>query len=341
MLLPRSGDPKELASLVVDLERVGLDIIWVPEPYGFDAVSMMGYLAGQTSRIQVGSGILPIYSRTPTLMAMTAAGIDFVSGGRAILGIGASGPQVIEGWHGVPYDRPIARTAEIIEICRMVLRRERLQYQGDIYTLPLPSDQGTGLGKPLKMINAPVRSDVPIWVASLGPTNVQMTAATADGWLPLFFDPARADGVWGEALERGYSQRSDALGPLEICAGGDVSIGAGAESHRDRARGEVALYVGGMGAKGKNFYNELVRKYGYEREAEEIQDRFLEGNRDRAMAAVPETFLESISLCGSEGYVRERIAAYHDAGVTVLSINPVGGDPVRIVEQIATWVHDA
>lgn len=221
--LQYGDDPIRNADVVVELENAGLDVVWVAEAYSYDAVSLMGYLAARTERVQIGAGILPIYSRTPTLTAMTAAGLDALSNGRAILGLGASGPQVIEGFHGVPYDKPVTRTREIIEICRKVWRRERLQHEG-LYTIPLPEGQGTGLGKPLKLINHPVRSEIPIYVASLGPKNVEMTAEKADGWLPLFYLPEKAQDVWGADLAAGAAKRSADLGPMEIVAGDRKSV---------------------------------------------------------------------------------------------------------------------
>ena len=338
MQLPYAGGFEQSIQQVVELEKAGLDIVWVAEAYGFDAVSIMGYLAARTERIQIGSGILPIYSRTPTLTAMTAAGVDYVSGGRAILGLGASGPQVIEGWHGVPYDRPLARTREIVEICRQVWKRERVTYEGDCYTLPLPPEQGTGLGKPLKMITHPVREQIPIYIASLGPKNVELTAELAEGWLPILYVPEKAKDVWGESLAAGLAKRDPALGQLEISAGGMVAVGDDVAGVRDMARPMVALYVGGMGAKGKNFYNALARRYGYEQEAETIQDLYLDGKKQEAAAAVPAELLEKTNLVGPEGYVKERIQAMAESGVTVLSIIPIDPDPVRLVEKIKTWV---
>ena len=331
-----AGGFKEQADRVGDLERAGIDIVWVAEAYGFDGVSQMGYLAARSEQVQIGSGILPIYSRTPALIAQTAAGVDALSGGRCILGLGASGPQVIEGWHGVPYTQPLARTREIIDICRRAWRREVLTNDG-LYKIPLPPEQGTGLGKPLKMITRPIRPSIPIWVASLGPKNVAMTAEVADGWLPTLFMPEKAGEVWGDALASGAKKRSAELGPLEICAGGVVAIGDGVESFRDLARPQIALYVGGMGARGRNFYNSLARRYGYEKEAEYIQDLYLDGKKDEAAAAVPADFLEKTTMIGSEGFVKERIAAHREAGVTVLNIIPVGPDPLRVIEQVREW----
>ena len=216
---------------------------------------------------------------------MTAAGIDALSDGRCVLGLGASGPQVIEGFHGVTYDKPLGRTREIIDICRQVWRRERVEHDGASYQIPLPEGQGTGLGKPLKLINHPVRSEIPIYVASLGPKNVEMTAEKADGWLPLFYLPEKAKDVWGDDLAAGAAKRDAGLGPMEVVAGGLLSVGDGAEGVREFGRPMTALYVGGMGAKGRNFYNDLVKRYGYEQEAEQIQDLYLDGKKDEAARA--------------------------------------------------------
>lgn len=329
---------KESAAQAVALEAAGIDTVWVAEAYGFDGVSLMGYLAAVTDRVEIGSGILPIYTRTPSLLAMTAAGVDALSDGRCILGLGASGPQVIEGFHGVPYRLPLQRTREIIDVCRAAWRRERLTYDGRTVTLPLPPDQGTGLGKPLKMITHPVRDRIPIYVASLGPKNVQMTAEVADGWLPLFFIPEKAADVWRDDLAAGRAARADDLGPLEVVAGGLVAVGDAAARLRDLMRPMVALYVGGMGAKGRNFYNDLVKRYGFEAEAERIQDLYLDGKKDDAAAAVPDALLESTTLCGPEGYVRERLAAYVEAGVTSLNVTPVAEDVPALVTQLQTWI---
>ncbi len=332
-----AASARDAADQAVILERAGVDIVWVAEAYGFDAPSQMGYLAAKTERVEIGSGILPIYSRTPALLAQTAAGIDALSGGRTILGLGASGPQVIEGWHGVPYDRPLERTREIIGICRRIWRREVLSNDG-LYQLPLPPERGTGLGKPLKLLTHPVRSSIPIWVAALGPKNVEMTAEIADGWLPILYIPEKADAVWGDALRRGQAQRDPDLGPLEVCAGGLVAIGERLEELRDLARPSVALYLGGMGAKGSNFYNSLVQRYGYEAEAAQVQDLYLAGHKEEAAAAVPAELLEKISLIGPPGYIRDRIAAFREAGVTVLNVIPLDADPGRVVEQLKEWL---
>lgn len=342
MSLSYTGDPVQAAATAADYERAGVDMIWVAELYSFDAVSILGYLAAKTERMELASGIFPIYSRTPALLASTAAGLDAVSGGRFVLGLGASGPQVIEGWHGVRYDKPLTRTREIIDICRIVWRRERLEYHGDAYELPLPADQGTGLGKPLKLINHPVREQIPVWVASLGHKNVAMTAELADGWLPVFFHPGMAREVWGADLDDGRARRSADLGPLQIAAGGMVALTDDADAAariRDLARPMTALYVGGMGARGKNFYNDVFRRYGYEAEAEQIQDLYLSGRKDEAAALVPEDFLRATAMVGDEGWVRERIDAYKAAGVTHLSITPIGEKPLEIIEKVKAWAE--
>jgi len=323
---------------VVRLEEVGLDVVWVAEAYGYDAATRLGYLAARTKRVELASGIFPIYSRTPVLLAQTAAGLDEISAGRAILGLGASGPQVIEGWHGVPYDRPVQRTREIVEICRMVWRRQEVRYDGRAIKLPLPADQGTGLGKALKILTHPVRDRIPVYIASMGERSVELTAELAEGWLPIFFVPEKADSVWGKPLQRGLLKRSPDLGSLEIAAGGPLAIGQGLEGLRDTARPQLALYIGGMGARQKNFYNDLARMYGYEREAVEIQDLYLGGQKRAAEAVVPTSLLEDLSLIGPEGYVKDRLAAFKAAGVTLLDVMPIGPDPLGDVAKVKEWI---
>ncbi len=337
MPLGYAGDVKAAADKAAEMEKAGVDLVWVAEAYGMDAVSVMGYLAAKTEHIQIASGILPIYSRTPTLLAMTAVGVDVLSEGRCVLGLGASGPQVIEGWHGVPYDSPVGRTREVMEICRQIWAREApLVHEGRKYTLPLPPEQGTGLGKALKIITHPPRPRIPIFVASLGPKNVELTAEMADGWLPTLFVPERADRVWGDDLARGSANRSAGLGPMDIIAGGSVAIGSGDEivALRDAARPQVALYVGGMGAVGRNFYNSLFSRYGWEAEAHEIQQLYLAGHKAEAAAKIPAEFLELTSLIGDESFVKDRLAAYAEAGVTYLNATPVGPEPLRTVERL-------
>jgi len=338
MPLMYAGNPREAADQVAALEKAGLDTVWVAEVYGFDSPTLMGYLAAKTETLEIGSAILNIYSRTPGTLASTAAGLDNVSGGRAILGLGASGPQVIEGWHGMPYDKPLTRTREVVQIIRAALRRETIEFHGKVFDLPLPPDQGLGLGKPLKMLTKPERPAVPIYVAALGEKNVQGTAEYADGWLPFLYAPEKAGEVWGDALTAGKAKRPDDLGPLEVAAGGMVAVGDDVKGMLDFARPMFALYIGGMGAKGKNFYNQLVSQYGFEAEAAKIQDLYLNGNKRDAEALVPLELLEMCNLVGPESYVKERIAAFRESGVTSLQITPVADDPAALVRQMKEWV---
>jgi F420-dependent oxidoreductase-like protein len=333
-----SGGFSQTAAEIRDLESAGLDIAAVAEVYTFDAVSQLGYLAAVTERVELLSAIFPLYSRTPTLTAMTAAGLDFVSGGRFTLGLGASGPQVIEGWHGVPYDAPLQRTREVVEICRKVWRRERVEHHGKKYDIPLPADQGTGLGKPLKLINTPVRDRIPVMLAALGPKNVELAAEIAEAWEPIFFMPERAQSVWGDALAAGKAKRAPELGDLQVVTGVPVAIGEGLDEAAlmDRVRPGLALYIGGMGARGKNFYNDLAVRYGFEAEAKEIQDLYLDGKKDEAAAKVPDELVRATSLIGPESHVAERVAAFAEAGVTTLMLQPLDGSPQGRLTTVET-----
>jgi F420-dependent oxidoreductase-like protein len=335
--LAYSGGFKQAAAGLRDLEKAGVEIAFVAEAYSFDAVSQLGYLASVTDRMHLASAILPIYTRTPSLLAMTAAGLDYVSDGRFTLGLGASGPQVIEGFHGVPYDAPIGRTREIVDICRRVWSREEVVYQGEHYELPLPAGRGTGLGKPLKLINRPVRDRIPIMLAAIGPKNVRLAAEIAEGWLPIFVHPGRLHEVWGTSLDAGLARRDPSLGPLDIVVTMPLAIGDDVGHLLDRGRPQLALYIGGMGARGKNFYNDLARRYGYEREAELIQDLYLSGRKREAEAAVPEDLLRATSLIGPKEYVAERVAELAACGITTVSVKPLADRPagrVAAIEQL-------
>ena len=330
------GGFRQTAAEIRALESAGLDVALVSEVYTFDAVSQLGYLAAVTERVELMSAIFPIYSRTPALTAMTAAGLDYVSDGRFILGLGASGPQVIEGWHGLPYDAPLQRTREVIEICRQVWRRERVVHEGPKYTIPLPADQGTGLGKPLKLINTPVRERVPVMLAAIGPKNVELAAEIAEAWQPIWFHPERAADMWGESLAAGKAKRDPSLGELQVVVGVPVAIGDDVDAMHDLVRPHLALYVGGMGARGKNFYNDLAVRYGYEAEAEAVQDLYLSGKKDEAAAALPEELVRAVSLIGPESYVAERVAAMAEAGVTTLSLQPLDDSPEGRLRTVET-----
>jgi F420-dependent oxidoreductase-like protein len=333
-----NGDPKKLAKEARDLESAGVDLIWGAEIYGYDLISTLGYLAGQTSTVQLMTGIIPLYSRSPALIAQTAATLDALSDGRFVLGLGTSGPQVIEGWHGVPFEKPIGRTRDTIEICRKVWSGDKVEHDGSTYQLPL-AEGGTGLGKPIKFMSRPPAKDIPIALATIGPKNVELTAEIADIWQTIHFVPDRFQQVWGDSLAAGTAKRDPNKAPLEIIAGGTVALGSGphVDEAREAARGLIGFYVGGMGAKSKNFYNDLFKRYGWEKEAEEIQDLFLSGKRGEAIAAVPDEYLDLSALIGDEGHVRERIQVFKDVGVTYLNINPHGPDPLGTIEKIKAW----
>ncbi|MBC8365151.1 MAG: LLM class F420-dependent oxidoreductase [Actinobacteria bacterium] len=334
-------DPRTAASQARELEAAGVDCIWIPEAYGFDGVSLLGYLASATTTVGLASGILNTYSRTPACIAQTAAGLDALSEGRFSLGLGASGPQVIEGFHGVPYSLPLTRMREIISICRMAWRREKLEHEGRVFTLPLPADRGTGLGKPLKIINHLVRPDIPIYIAALGANSVEETAATTNGWLPFLVYPERMDRVWGDPVAAGLARRDPDLGDLDIVAGGIVAIGDDAAQFRDYARPMAALYIGGMGARGKNFYNDVCRDYGFADEALAVQDAYLDGRKEEAAGLLPAELIENTTLCGDEAYIVDRLAAYRAAGVTSLNVSPIGGDPAQVLGRLRELAEHA
>jgi F420-dependent oxidoreductase-like protein len=331
----------ELGTEPADYEQAGVELITVPELYGFDAVSRLGYLAAKTSAAHLASGILQLYTRTPAMLAMTAAGLDAVSDGRFELGIGTSGPQVIEGFHGVPFDAPLGTTRETIEICRRVWRREPLEFSGRRFTVPLGPGQGTGLGKPLKLIDHPVRDRIPVIIAAIGPRNVELTAELAEGWQPPFVLAEKVSEVWGEPLRAGTAKRDPALGPLDLHAGMTLAIGDDVHHLHERERPGRALYIGGMGARGANFYNNLATAYGYGDEAKVIQDLYLEGRKKEAEAAVPEDLLVKTALIGSQGHVRDRLRALAGAGVRTLTVRPVAEDHasrVRLIERLRTLI---
>ncbi len=335
------GRPERLAAQIVDLEAAGVDMVMVPEIYGFDQVSVLGYIAAKTESIELMTGIINVYSRSPALIAQSAATIDALSGGRFTLGIGTSGAQVVEGWHGVPFKKPLGRTRDTVDICRKIWTGEKVTHEGKAVSLPLPADEGSGLGKPLKFMNQIARQDIPIVIASIGPTNVKMTAEIADGWQPIHFVPDRFDRVWGEALAEGTAIRSADLGPLSIFGDASLAIGEGEEIavSREMARGHVGFYVGGMGAKSKNYYNDLFKRYGWVEEAEKIQDLFLGGQRAEAYSVVPDEYVDTANLIGPESHVRQRLAVYKDVGVTHLTVNPIGANPLDDLAAVKAWIE--
>ncbi len=337
IFLNYAGGFLDAVDQVVELEKAGVDIALVAEAYSYDAISQLGFLAARTSTIELGTGVVPIYIRTPTLLAMTAAGLDYVSDGRFRLGIGTSGPQVMEGFHGVPFDAPLGRTREVVDICRQVWRRERVTYDGKYYQIPLPAGQGTGLGKPLQLINHPVRDRIPITIAALGPKNVELTAEIAEGWQPVFFYPEKADEVWGPPLRAGLSRRDPSLGPLDIMVSAPLAIGDDIDDRLNWVKPQLALYLGGMGARGQNFYHKLATRYGFGEVADHIQNLYLDGKKAEAIEAVPDELVRSVSLVGSRGFVKERLAAFDEAGATTVLLQPLSGDraeTLRFVEEV-------
>jgi F420-dependent oxidoreductase-like protein len=316
--------PQDVEEFVRAADELGYHSIWMAEAWSFDAFMVLTSLIPHTQRIGLGTSIVNVYSRTPALIAQSVATLDALSGGRAILGLGTSGPQVIEGWHGVPYDRPLPRTRETIEIVRMILRRERLNYDGEVYKL--------GMG--LKLINHPVRSEVPIVVASLGPKNVALTAELADGWMPTLYAPHKAKEVFGPSLDEGRARRSPDLKPLQVMASTTVAITDNPEPARTIAKHGLALYIGGMGSREQNFYNRLVQRYGYADEARTIQDLYLAKKRDEAVAAVPDALVEEVSAIGPAGQVKEKLAEYAAADVDVLLLQLLAFDQKSRLEML-------
>lgn len=337
MVMDYAGGFGESVELLQAYEEAGLELVAVPEAYSFDGASQLGYLAARTEKVELMSAIFQIYSRTPSLIAMTAAGLDHVSGGRFTLGLGASGPQVVEGFHGVRYDAQLGRTREVVEICRQVWRREPVEHRGRHYTVPLTKeDGGSGLGKPLKLINHPVRSEVPISIAALGEKNVALVAEIAQGWQPLFFHPLKAQRAWGDALAAGFEKRDPALGELDIQLQVNFHVGEPPPEVLRKVRDQLALYLGGMGARDKNFYNQLACRYGYEDAAKEVQDLYLSGRKAEAADAVPQDLAEAVTLIGDEDSIARQVEEFRAAGVRTFLLNPVATDPADRVAHVRT-----
>ena len=308
--------------LVKEAEAAGYDSVWAAEAYGSDAATVLAWLAAQTSRIKIGSAIFQMPARSPAMTAMTAATLDQLSGGRMLLGIGTSGPQVAEGWHGQRFGKQLARTREYVDILRKALARERLVYDGETYQLPLRD----GPGKALKLTIAPVQERIPIYIASIGPRNTELTGEIADGWLPIFFSPEHVE-QQRELLDAGAARAGRTLGDeFDIAPGVNVCIDDDVDRARDQMRHFIALYVGGMGSRDRNFYNQLVQRYGFEGAAAEIQDLYLDGKKEEAAAAVPAELIDTITLVGPRDKVRDRLAVYREAGVGSLIVVPVSGD---------------
>ena len=315
--------------LVEEAERLGFDSVWSAEAYGSDAVSWLAWVASRTSRLGFGTAIMQIPARTPAATAMTAITLDHLSGGRFRLGLGMSGPQVVEGWHGVPYGKPLARTREYVEIVRAILRRDKpVEFEGEYYRIPAEGPGSTDLGKPLKTIVHPLRADLPIYIAAIGPKNVALAAEIADGWMPTLYAPQHAE-IFRPDLEDGFTRAGKTAEGFDVVALCPVFVGEDVEATRNMVKPFIALYVGGMGAKGRNFYNDLVTRYGYEKEARAIQDLYLAGKKAEAAAAVPDELVDETSLVGPPERIRDRMKLWEESGVTTLMAATLQVDALR------------
>ena len=311
---------------VLEAERLGYDSIWTAEAYGSDAVSPAAWVAARTTRIHVGTGIMQIPARTPAMTAMTAMTLDGLSGGRFRLGLGVSGPQVVEGWHGQPFGKPLAKTREYVEVVRTILKREKpLEFRGEYYQIPYAGPSATGLGKPLKSI-LHGRASLPIYLAAVGPKNVALAAEIADGWIPVFFS-ARRSRMFREWLDEGFKAGGRSPQTFDVMPMVSVVVGPDVAACRAVVKPRLALYVGGMGARGRNFYNDIARRYGYEDAAKTIQDQYLSGRKAEAEAAVPDALVDEVALCGPKERIREQVAEWKGSGVTTLL---VAGDAVAV-----------
>ncbi len=306
--------------IVQEAEKLGYDSVWAAEAYGSDTATVLGWLAGQTSTIRLGSGIFQMPGRSAAMTAMTAATLDQISNGRMILGIGSSGPQVSEGWHGVRFGKQLARTRDYVAVLRMALARERLEYSGETLELPLPE----GPGKALKLTIGTVQEQIPIYIAAIGPKNTQLTGEIADGVIPTLFSPEHVS-VMRDELQIGVDRAGNGktLADIDIAPTVQVYVSDNMEDARNLMRPFIGLYVGGMGSREQNFYNQLVRRYGFDDAAQEVQDLYLDGKKDEAMAALPDELIDMVAICGPADHVRERIAAYREAGVGTLGVSPV------------------
>jgi F420-dependent oxidoreductase-like protein len=322
--------PQEQLRVVQEAERLGYDSVWAAEAYGSDAATVLGWLAAGTDTIKLGSGIFQMPARSAAMTAMTAATIDELSGGRMLLGIGSSGPQVAEGWHGQRFEHQLQRTREYVEVVRKALARERLEYHGETIELPLPD----GPGKALKLTIAPVQERIPIYLAAIGPNNTALAGEIADGWIPTFFSPEHvAD--FRALLEQGAARSGRSLSDFDIAPVVNAYVSDDREAARNLMRPVLALYIGGMGSRTQNFYNRLVRRYGFESAAEEIQNLYLDGQREQAGAAIPDALIDMVSLCGPREVVRDRLAAFRDAGVGTLMVTPMAFTAEDRIAQLA------
>ena len=332
MLGYASGQIQLPVELVREADRLGLYAVWTAEAYGSDAVSPLAWLGSQTERIRLGTAIMQMPGRTPANAAMTAMTLNQLSGGRFLMGLGLSGPQVVEGWHGVSYAQPLSRSREYVAIVRQIFRKERVTHDGDVYQLPYRGEDATGLGKPLKT-TLDADPDIPIYLAALGPKNVALTAEIADGWLPIFFSPQQYDDVYRPHVEEGLARAGKSMEAFDIAPMISVVIDESLEACYNALRPMLALYIGGMGARDRNFYNDLAVRYGYEAAAREVQDLYLSGQRIEAMSKIPGGLIDEVALVGPKERVRERLQLWKDSPITTL--NMMIGD----VETLRTMVE--
>ncbi len=337
LMLGYSGARIELPlQMVREAERLGYDIVWSAEAYGSDAVTPIAWVGAHTETIRLGTAIMQTAGRSPALTAMTAITLDQLSGGRFVLGLGPSGPQVVEGWHGQAYGKPLARTREYVEIVRKILAREvRLEHDGTYYQIPYKGDDATGLGKPLKSI-IHGRADMPIFLGAGGPKNVALTAEIADGWLPIFFSPEHYDEMYREHVEAGFARAGNGKGYDNFDIGPSVmiSLGENVQDCRNMIKPFLALYIGGMGAKGKNFYHDLATRFGYPREADKIQELYLSGKKPEAVMAVPDGLVDSVALCGPRERIKERLSMWEDSPVTIMNLMTFDIEAVRVMAEL-------
>ena len=329
------GLPGAIA-LAQEADRLGYESGWVAEAYGTDAITPITWLLAHTERLKMGTAIAQMPARAPAMTAMTAATLDMMSDGRFLLGLGASGPQVSEGWYGEVYGKPLGRTREYVDILRKVWAREApLEHHGEHYDIPYTGPGASGLGKPLKIIVHPRAGGIPIYIASIGPKNVELTAEIADGWLPIFYSPTRASTVWGDALARGFAAAAqDRVANFDIAPTVTVVVGDDVAALRDKVKPMVALYVGGMGAKGKNFYNDLACRYGYADVAAEIQDLYLGGNKGEATALVPDDLVDDVSLIGPKERIADRLEIWKESGVTTMIVAAAQPEALQLMAEL-------
>ena len=330
------ADSQDNVALAQEADRLGYHSVWTAEAYGSDAVTTLTWVAAKTERIKVSTAIMQMTARVPTMTAMTAATIDLLTGGRMLLGIGASGPQVVEGWHGVSYAQPLARTREYVAITRAIFRRESpLTFEGRHYQIPYRGADATGLGKPLKS-TLKAAPGIPIYLAAIGPKNVELAAEIADGWLPIFFAPERYDAVFKAPVEAGLARAGKTLDQFDIAPTVSVVINDNLDVCYNMLRPMLALYVGGMGARGRNFYYDLAVRYGFETAATEIQDLYLSGDKGAAMARVPAELIDAVALVGPRERVRERLSLWRNSPVTTLNMTVFDVETLRAMIELAT-----